>query len=485
MASIRKNFGYNLALTLCNYLFPLVTYPYVSRVLGVERIGICNFVDGIVNYFILFCALGIASYGIRELAKCREDYDKRNYVFSNLIALNSITTIIALVALVSATLWIPSLQSYREFLWLGVLKLVCNMFLIEWFFQGIQEFKYITIRSVIVKLLFIACLFIFVHTKEDVIIYYGLTVGSKVLSAIINWSYSTKYRKLSFRHLNLRLFVAPILAFGYYRILTSMYTTFNIVFLGFSSGDVEVGYFTTATKLYGILLSVFTAFTTVMVPKVSELLASGEKERLQIIANKTFSVLSIVALPIIIVSLFCTEDIILLLSGPGYEGAYTPFRIVIFMLLIIGIEQIIIQQFLMASQSNISIVKISSIGAVVGITLNSLITPTFGAIGSAISWSLSELVVMFTGIYLVKKMLGIYLNGQMLVTNMLWSLLYVVPLSLVKYFDFGIWMNLILSGIVFVLLFLLINLKFNKNEVVEETVARFIPKLNRIIKFNK
>lgn len=482
MASIRKNFSYNLILTLCNYLFPLITYPYVSRVLGVERIGICNFVDGIVNYFILFCSLGIASYGIRELAKCRKDYDRRNDVFSNLIAFNSLSTIVALLALVSATLWLPSLQPYREFLWLGVLKLVCNMFLIEWFFQGIQEFKYITIRSVLVKLIFIACLFVFVHTKEDVIIYYGLTVGSKIVNAVINWTYSTKYRRLSFRHLNLKLFVAPILAFGYYRILTSMYTSFNIVFLGFSSGDAQVGCFSTATKLYAILMSVFTAFTTVMVPKVSELLASGEKERLQIIANKTFSLLSILSLPIIIVSLFCAEDIILILSGPGYEGAYTPFRIVIFLLLVVGIEQILIQQFLMASSSNSAIIKVSTVGAVVGVTLNFLITPTFGAIGSAISWGLSELAVLFTGILLVKKTLGIYLRYKTLFVNVLWSLLYIAPLTFVYYLHLDIWLNLILSGAVVFFVFLLINLKLNKNDIVEEMAANAIPKLNYMLK---
>ena len=482
MASIRKNFSYNLILTLCNYLFPLVTYPYVSRVLGVERIGICNFVDGVVNYFILFCSLGIGSYGIRELAKCKEHPERRNFIFSNLIAFNFISTLIALIALISATLWLSLLQPYKGFLWLGVLKLVCNMFLIEWFFQGIQEFRFITIRSVIVKLLFVACLFVFVHTKEDVILYYGLTVGAKIVNAVINWSYSTKFRQLSFRHLNLKLFITPILAYGYYRILTSMYTSFNIVFLGFSSGDTEVGYFSTATKLYAILMSVFTAFTTVMVPKVSELLAGGEKERLQIIANKTFSLLSILSLPIIIVSLFCAEDIILILSGPGYEGAYTPFRIVIFLLLIIGMEQILIQQFLMASTSNISIIKVSTVGATVGVILNFIITPTLGAIGSAISWGVSELAVLFTGICLVKKTLGIYLKYDMLFINIMWSLLYILPLAFVNLLRLNIWLDLIASGVMVFFLFLLINLKFNKNEVVEEMVMKYVPKFNRFLK---
>ena len=472
MASVKKNFCYNLILTFCNYLFPLITYPYVSRVLGVERIGACNFVDGIVNYFVLLSTLGIGSYGVREIAKCKNDPQKRNFVFSNLIVINIITTIIAVISLVCATLWIQSLQSYRDFLWLGIIKLVFNMFLIEWFFQGIQEFKYITIRSVIVRLVYVICVFVFVHTKSDVIIYYGLIVFTSLINAVINWGYSSKYRKLSFRHLQLGLFIAPILSFGYYRLLTSMYTSFNLIFLGFTTNDAEVGYFSTATKMYSILMGVFTAFTTVMVPKVSEMLAYGEKKKLQIMANKTFSLLTIISLPIIVFSLFCAEDIILLLSGPGYEGANTPFRIVIFLLLIIGMEQITIQQFLMASSSSKSIATVSTVGAVVGFFLNLLITPRLGAVGSSISWGISELAVLVTGLYLLKKKLGIILNVSIFFKRIRWSAFYVIPLIVISFFHFVHWVNLIISGMAIIGVFLLINLKVEKDNQIANTIRR-------------
>ena len=466
MASLKKNFGLNLILTFCNYLFPLITYPYVSRVLGVERIGVCNFVDGIVNYFILFSTLGLGSYGVREIAKCKDDFRRRNFVFSNLIAINLIGTIIATIALLCSTLWLPSLQPYKEFLWLGLVKLVFNMFIVEWFFQGLQDFKYITVRSVLIRFLYVISVFIFIHTKEDVILYYGLSVAMTLSNAAINWNYSRKFRRLTFNGLKIKSFLFPVLAFGYYRLLTSMYTSFNLVFLGFTANDKEVGYFATATKLYSILMGVFTAFTTVMVPKVSELLSSGEKEKLQMMANKTFSLLTALSLPIIIISLFCAEDIILILSGPGYEGAYTPFRIVIFLLLIIGMEQISIQQFLMASTSSKSIATVSTIGAATGVILNVLITPYLGAIGSAISWGLSEFAVLLTGLYLVKQLLGITLPLRDLTKNLLWSIIYVIALFAVHNFHLGVHLNLIISGLTVFILFAVINMKCTKNEVV-------------------
>ncbi len=474
MSSLKKNFGYNLILTFCSYLFPLIVYPYVSRVLGVENIGICNFVDGIVNYFILFSTLGLASYGVREIAKCGNDLGRRDFVFSNLIVINIISTVIATVSLVCITFLLPSLKSYQDFLYLGVIKVVFNMFLIEWFFQGIQNFKYITIRTVFVRLIYVLCVFAFVNTKGDVLKYYGLTIGIIVINASINWLYSVKYRHLSFRDLKLKLFILPVLTFGYYQLLTSMYTTFNLVFLGFSTNDAEVGYFSTATKLYSIFMGVFSAFTTVMVPKVSELLSLGEKGELQILANKTFSLLSALSLPLIILCLFCAEDIILILSGPGYEGAYSPFRIVIFLLIVIGMEQIVIQQFLMASESKKSIMQVCSVGAIVGVSLNFLITPDLGAVGSAISWSVSELSVLITGIYLVKKIMGISFHYRKLFTSVLWSLFYIAPLLFLSSLQLGIFLNLFLSSAVVILVFFIINLKLNKNAIVVSMVNKSI-----------
>ena len=182
---VKKNFGYNLILTFCNYLFPLLTYPYVSRVLGVTNIGICNFVDSIINYFILFSMLGVGSYGVREIARCKENVEKRNEVFSSLFIINTIMTIVSIIVLLLCTFLIPQMTAYKDFIGVGLLKVLFNLFLIEWFFQGIQQFKYITIRSVIVRCIYVFSVFLFVKTQQDTLIYY-ISIPFRIFAGIMS-----------------------------------------------------------------------------------------------------------------------------------------------------------------------------------------------------------------------------------------------------------------------------------------------------------
>lgn len=136
---VKRNFGYNLTLTFCNYLIPLVVYPYISRVLGVENIGICNFIDSLINYFVLFSLGGISSYGVREIARFRDNRTDLDRQFSSLVWLNILLTIVALIALECCVMFVPSFAAYREFLWVGAVKLIFNIFLIEWFYQGMEN----------------------------------------------------------------------------------------------------------------------------------------------------------------------------------------------------------------------------------------------------------------------------------------------------------------------------------------------------------
>lgn len=470
---VKKNFGYNLILTFCNYLFPLITYPYISRVLGVELIGTCSFVDSIVNYFILFSTLGVGSYGVREISRCGDDRERRNAVFSSLVTLNALFSILAVAVLVICTFTLPQLAEYKEFLGIGIIKLIFNLFLIEWFFQGIEQFKYITIRSVIIRAIYVMAILLFVKSKEDVYLYYGMTSAIVVINSIINWNYSRKFRSFSLKSVDLRLFIAPVITFGYYRLLTSMYTTFNTTFLGFSSGDVEVGYFSTATKLYSIIMGVFSAFTTVMVPRVSSMLAKKDFDGVQKVADKTFEVLYLVGVPIIIFCQFFAPQIIYLIAGNGFEGAITPFRIVIFLLLIIGMEQIVIQQFLMASNSKRSIVYVSTVGAVTGILLNFLITPRIGAIGSAISWCISEVMVLAVGIALMTKHLSVAINWRHLLKIAAGGAVY-VALAGILYMTLSPWVAMAASMAVMAAAFIFLSVKIHKSAVVTDMLSKFL-----------
>lgn len=474
MASIKKNFLYNLILTGGNYIFPLITYPYVSRVLGVEKIGICNFVDSIINYFVLFAALGVGSLGVREIAKVKDDRSKMNETFSSLASFNMALTLIAILFLLIVTFCVSSLSQYKSFLFIGISKLLLSAFLIEWFFQGISDFKYVTIRSLFVKSIYVVSTFLFIHDKNDVEIYYLLTCMLVIINAIINWYYSRIFVTFSLQNIHWKIFIIPILSYGFYRILTSMYTSFNVLYLGLVTNDTQVGYFATATKLYSILMSVFTAFTTVMVPKVSELVGKGDVQRLTEIANKTFDIVFACTIPILIICWCYAPLIVNIIAGKGYEGAITPFRIVMILLIVIALEQIIIQQFLMAIKESKCILILSTIGALIGVSLNVLLVESLQSIGSAIAWSVSELSMLAFSLFFFYKHMKMVLPYKKLI----WFMILYIPYIGIFYVMGGqeININLALSLLAMSVWFYIVNIKIMKIEI-------FTSINNRLLKF--
>lgn len=401
--SIKKNFLYSSILTTANYIFPLLTYPYVSRVLGVTNIGICNFVDSVVNYFILISMMGVGIYGIREVAACKGDRGRLDRAFSDIFMLNTIATTIALALLLITTFAVPQLAAHKHLMLIGAMKLVFNYLLVEWLYKGLEEFRYITMRTLMVKTGYVISVFVFVRGPEDYPIYYLLIVMMIVINAVINSMYARHHVTLRLRGLDMRRFVKPFFIFGAYSLITSMYTSFNVAWLGFVAGETQVGYYTTATKLYAILLSLYTAFTGVMMPRMSALLAEGRIDEAHVLLEKSMKILFGFALPLVILTTIAAPQIIMIISGPGYEGAIMPMRIVMPLMLIIGYEQILIVQTLMPMKKDKAVLTNSIIGAVIGVTLNILLVPVLKSTGSAIVWLASETAVLVSAQFFVSK----------------------------------------------------------------------------------
>ena len=367
MVTLKKNIFYSTILTTANYIFPLLTYPYVSRVLGVDKIGICNFVDSIINYFVLFSMLGVGIVGIREIAKNKNDKECLNKTFNSLFFLNTLSTTIMLVLLIIAINIVPKLNEHKELMYIGAFKLVFNYLLIEWLYKGLEDFKFITNRTVIIRCLYVISVFIFIHDVNDYKLYYLLMALMVVLNSIVNILYSRKFVKYSLSNIYIKPYIRPFIILGLYMLLTSMYTSFNVAYLGFVAGETEVGYYTTATKLYGIILSVFTAFTGVMLPRMSALIAEHNIDEFKNLLKKSVNLLFGFSIPLISFTMIFAKPIILLLSGKGYDGAITPMQIVMPLILIIGYEQILVIQTLMPLKYDKAILINSIVGACIGI----------------------------------------------------------------------------------------------------------------------
>lgn len=429
MSNLKANVIYSSILTIANYVFPFVTYPYISRVLGVTNIGICNFIDSIINYYIIFSMMGIGAVAIREISRNKDNKEKLSNTFNSILALNTISTAIVLIILFLSIILVPRLYIHRHLMYIGAFKVLFNYLLIEWFYTGTENFKYITKRSIAIKLAYIICIFAFVRKSEDYNIYYLLSMLMIATNAILNLNHSRKYICFSLSNINIKPYIRSFFLIGIYVILTSMYTTFNITFLGFTCGEKEVGIYTTATKLHAILLALFTAFTNVMMPHMSSLISKEKKEDFIKYINQSIQVLLLFAIPIVLYFIIYAPEIIYLIAGPGYESASTPMRIVMPLIFIIGYEQIGIMQILMPLKKDKEIFRNSVLGAGLGIIANIILVSYLKSVGSAIVWTISEIAVLSATHYYVTK----YTSIKFPIKNLFKYILGAIPCIILLY----------------------------------------------------
>ena len=368
---LKKNVLYSGFLTSSLYVFQFITYPYVSRVLGVSGVGICNFAQTIVHYFILLSTLGITSIGVREIAKCKEDKFKLNKTFSGIFQVNAILTSLVLVVYVILIEILPQLLPYRRLLYIGVVQIIFNTLSIDWLFKGLENFRYITIRTFWVKILYVISVFAFVRDKDDYDLYYVIIVGSVIINGIINWGYGRRLVKYAWQPLYeiCRLYVRPLFLLGSQIIFQVLYTDFIVIYLGFISNDAQVGLYTTATKILSIVLALYSSFTLVMMPRISSLCAERNYEQIKLLTNKSFALLYSFALPCVFLLIIFARETIGIISGPGYEGAIQLLKIAAPIILIAGVEQILILQLILPLHMDKAFFYNSIAGATVGLRI--------------------------------------------------------------------------------------------------------------------
>lgn len=404
MAKIAENVIYNVALTLSTFLINLVLFPYVSRVLGVDYVGKIGFVNNVITYFSLFSLWGIRSLGIREIAACGDDSKKRTEVFSSLLVFLIIATSIVTIIYIIAIFTVPRFRVDHRLLIIGSISLFFTSFLIEWFYQGMENFKYITVRNVAIRIIYAALVFILIKSPDNYLLYFGLTVAVVLVNAAINLIYSRNFVRFSIKTINIKQYMKPIFSLGLYNIVLSMYTTFNVIYLGFVCTDTEVGYYYTSTKIYQIIIGFVAAFTAVMMPRISNLLNTNQELEANAKIKKSIELMLFVSIPLGIFFFCMAPHVVSLISGAGYEGAVLPMRIIMPVIVISSLAQIWVIQILIPRKKDNVVLISATIGAIVGISANLLLVKSYGAVGSAIVLLLSELCGnLYSLIYAIKN----------------------------------------------------------------------------------
>lgn len=409
---VRSGLMWSAMLTGATYVFPLIVYPYVSRVLGVADIGLVGFIDSVVTWFILISMMGISILGIREIAKAGGSPEGLGRVLSGLLAVNGVMTLVCLVAMAAVTVAVPQLREHWRLMAVGMCKLLFNLFIVEWFWRGIGKFRYITVRTVVVRAAYVAAVFLTVKGPDDTFLYYFLTMTVVAVTAAVNMWRARRYAAfpqgiVSLRRAaeDARRYARPFFSLGTYMLLTAFYTTLNVVILGFVSTDTEVGYYSTAVKLFSIFLALITALGMAVMPRTSVLAAQGRSDTIRRDSVRYVRVLICAAVPVSVLGVVFAPEAVMLLSGPGYDGAVLPVRIIFPFIAVFGMEQLLVMQILTPLGRDRAVNRNSLVAAAAGVALNALLVPRFGAVGSAVVWVTCETIVMLLSVLSVRKAL--------------------------------------------------------------------------------
>ena len=433
MANIKHNLVYSTVLTMSTYLVPLIVFPYISRILGVEGIGIVDTVDNMIDYCILFSMMGLSSVGVREIAKNKDNPRALSQTFTDLFALNLCSTLLIAVVFCGVVLMSPRLQDYGMLIPIGILKLVANLFWIEWLYTGLEDFRYITLRSIILRSAFIIAVFLFVQTKADVVTYYALFVGITVGNAVCNWYHKRSYLHWDIREANIRRFLVPFFMLGIFAMLSAVYSKLSLPVLNFLTNNQEAGNFATATRVYRVVIALISTLTGVMIPRMSVLMEEDRFDMVRHYTDIAFKLLFMFAFPLICFVELFAPDIIKLFAGSGFEGAILPMRITMFQLLVIGSEKIIVLQLLIPLRKDRTIVKAGIAGVIVWGALTFFVVPCLQSVGTSLVWVAAETVVLVIAAMESRRSLSISFPFHLLLKSVLWALPYLLVGGLILY----------------------------------------------------
>lgn len=475
MASIKQNFVYNALLTISGYIFPLIVFPYVSRVLGVTNMGACNFVDSIVDYFTIISMMGMNTLGIREIAKVRNDQQQLNKVFSELFSLNTISTIIAVGILYISICYIPKFQGYQLLFYLGTSKLFFNYMLINWFFQGIEDFRFITIRYAVVKVLFVISIFVFVHNSDDTIVYYLIVCISWALNGLINIMYSKNIVSFRFTFKIRKEYVISFVVLGCYWFMNSLYTTLNVAFLGFKTNDTEVGYYTSANKLLCVIIALFTTLSSVIVPRISSMIRNKDNiNELKELIEKSFSAVILFAIPLTIYVFYYSYNIIFIIFGFGFEGSIIPLQIMSLLFLFMGINQILVLQILMPLGKDKDILRNSTIAGLLGGVAVLVLVTFYGKIGASIELLIGEVILFIGSLMSVRK----YSKVEFPLSNIIKHILIIFPIiiiyMIINNYIGNLIMELLIAGVCTLIYVTCIEMYVFKNKIIIDIINKLI-----------
>lgn len=399
--SLKVNYFYSTILTIINMIFPLMTAPYLSYILGADNIGKVNYATSIINWILIFTGFGIPRYGIREIARNRDDKDKLSNSFWNLLFIQLVLSVIAVIIYLVI---IFSFDVFREELYLYLIMLgliILNIFSIDWFYQGIEEYKYISNRNLIIKIFSLIMIFIMIKSKEQYLLYAFINIIALSFNNILNYLHTKKFIERKILKFDFLFYLKELRVYFITTLTISIYTQLDQIFVGTLSAR-DLAFYMRSKTIQGIGLNILNSLIVVLIPRIAYLFENDFNEYKNML-NKSINYIYLIGLPSVMGIILLSSEIMLFLGGSEFLPARYSLNIIAILIIISSIGSWQINQVLLPYRYEKLALKIQVSAAIFSIILNIIFVPRLSYIGAAITWVLTEIFLVIVESIVIKN----------------------------------------------------------------------------------
>lgn len=475
--SLKLNFIMNAVLTISAFIFPLISFPYVSRILGPSGTGNVSFATSIVAYFALFAQLGIPTYGIRATARVRDDKELLSRTVQEIFIINILMSILTYIIFFVVLNIVPQMSDDKLLFMIVSSTIFFNAIGMDWLYKGLEKYTYITTVSILFKFIALILMFILIHQKSDYVIYGAISIFAASASNICNLLNVHKYIYLKpIGNYDFKVHLRPICIFFAMACATTIYTNLDTVMLGFMKSNTEVGYYNAAVKIKTVLLGVVTSLGAVLLPRASYYIENNLIDEFKRISSKAINFVILISFPLALYFIIFAKEGIFFLSGDAYAKAILPMQILMPTLIFIGLTNIMGIQMLIPLGKEKVVLYSEIAGAIVDLAINTVLIPIMASSGAAIGTLVAEMVVWIVQYIALKedvKETYVKIRYLPIVIGLAISALFSMPIKLLGLSSF---FTLLLSAIVFFGVYLVV-LTVAKEKLVNEIEFQILEKI--------
>ncbi|AZA22323.1 MAG: flippase [Lactobacillus helveticus] len=420
----KKSLGINAFLnslrSILNILFPIITFPYVSRVLQVKGIGIYNFSNSIVSYFSLIAALGISTYAVREGAKIRDNIHEISQFASEIFTINIFSTLISYILLFLCLFAFSKLHNYAACILIFSLQIFFTTIGTEWIYQIYEDYGYITLRSIIFQILSLVLLFIFVRGPQDYLKYAVITIFSAVGANIFNFIHARQFCRIRVVwHFNWRVHLTPILIIFGANISNMIYVNSDITLLGLMKSNYIVGLYSVSSKIYQIVKILIAALLMVTIPRLAMLFGKNRLKEYKSILFSLTNTLVLIALPASVGLVMLSKEIVLLISGKEYLRATNSLAILSLAYIFSILAWILTDCVLIPSKREKYVLRSMGSSAILNVLLNIILIPPMNEDAAALSTVLAEMCMFIVNYHYAKDLVSDIFTSRKFFKNLM------------------------------------------------------------------